>query len=140
MPFDDQTSSTHKIVVCTTCQRDGKDCRPGIALIDRLNTAVSQAVASGLDPAFEVSGTACMAGCERPCTVAYMATGKASYLFGDVDPDTDVGALVSFAEQYRQSEDGWTRESERPDGLREKTLARLPGSLVMTRSDTGPVQ
>ena len=67
-----------------------------------------------------------------------MASGKTSCLFGDIDPTADVEALIAIAEQFQQSGDGWAKSSERPDGLRRKTLARLPSSLVLSRQDPGP--
>ncbi len=67
-----------------------------------------------------------MAGCARPCTVAFQASGKATYLFGDIDPADDVGPLVTFAQLYETSADGWTRSGERPPALAGKTLARVP--------------
>ena len=71
-----------------------------------------------------------MAGCERPCTVAFQASAKATYLFGDIADEADIGALVSFAELYRDRPDGLTREGERPKMLGGKTLARIPAAIV----------
>ncbi len=140
LPFDEQTDPAHRSVVCPPCRRENRDCRPAAALIQKLNEAVSQARASGADDIFEVFGIACMAGWSRPRTVACLAVGRASYLFSDIDPDRDIPSLVAFAAQYRPSEDGGARSTERPGGLRNKTLARLPGCLIMTRNDTGPSQ
>ena len=61
---------------------------------------------------FEVSGIACMAGCDRPCTVAYHGPVKATYFFGDIDLP-----------------DGWGSSRQRPAGLSGKTLARVPAAL-----------
>ena len=58
--------------------------------------------------------------------MAYSAPGKASYLFGDIDPDRDAADLIDFAHLYRSLPDGWCRESERPSGLAGKTIARIP--------------
>ncbi|MEM6974500.1 MAG: DUF1636 domain-containing protein [Pseudomonadota bacterium] len=80
-----------------------------------------------------VDGVACMVGCDRPCTVAYRAEGKACCLFGDVDAEADIDALVAFAAQYAARDDGWTRASERPAALAEKTLARIPSAPVIER-------
>jgi predicted metal-binding protein len=70
-----------------------------------------------------------MAGCERPCAVAYHGTGKATYLFGDMDPAEDVGDLLTFAHYYAALDDGWCSSLDRPGKLRTSTLARVP-SLV----------
>lgn len=84
---------------------------------------------------FEVSGIACMAGCSRPCTVAYRASEKATYLFGDIDPETDIDDLVAFAKQYRDLTDGWCNSTQCPGKLRQSTLARIPAALIVTSSD-----
>ncbi|MEM9970165.1 MAG: DUF1636 domain-containing protein, partial [Pseudomonadota bacterium] len=55
---------------------------------------------------FEISGVVCMAACDRPCTVAYHGSRKATYLFGDVEPDADIDDLVTFARQYAYLHDG----------------------------------
>lgn len=135
-----------RITVCATCARGTKADAPradtkradtkradatGAHLADRLREALTRDrahwVADCLGEArFEICEAACMAGCERPCTVAYQAAGKTSYLFGGIDPVADLRPLLQFAAQYAASADGWTREAERPAGLRGKILARLP--------------
>lgn len=71
-----------------------------------------------------------MAGCERPLTVAFSAPGKASYLFGDIEPDRDASDLIAFARLYRALPDGWCNEGQRPAGLAGKTLARIPATMT----------
>lgn len=112
----------HCITVCTTCRDPETRERPGADLIETLNAALAE---NGLAHV-SVEGAACMAGCSRPCTVAYQAEGKASYLFGDIEPARDVAVLVAFARQYAELEDGWCSSLQRPDGLKGKTLARMP--------------
>ncbi|MEL6774299.1 MAG: DUF1636 domain-containing protein [Pseudomonadota bacterium] len=130
-------ASAHSIVVCTRCRRTGRQCLPGFELISRLRSAVDLARSTGaLQADFAVDGVACMAGCDRPCTVAYRADGKSCYLFGDVDEDADIDALVAFAAQYAASADGWTNSTERPGELSGKTLARIPCALVIERQKT----
>ncbi len=103
----------------------GSDYRPGTDLIERLRTALA-AAGEEIPEAFTVSGVACMAGCSRPCTVAYQGQDKASYLFGDLDPATDVDDLIAFAKQYAYLHDGWCSSVDRPGKLRTATLARVP--------------
>ena len=122
----------HRITVCTSCRHTGTDCRPGHDLIRRLRAALDAAGgAVGRD--FAVSGVACMAGCKRPCTVAYHADAKATYLFGDVEPDADIPDLVAFAQQYRSLPDGWC-STTRPGKLRTSTLARIPAALTVAEA------
>lgn len=123
----------HQIFVCTSCRLKGTDDRPGDDLIRKLRevlTTVPPLTGSG----FEIAGIACMAGCSRPCTVAYRAKDKATYLFGDIDPRTDVDDLVAFAYQYRELADGWCNSGDRPGKLRETALARIPAVSSVTQS------
>ena len=132
-------TARHQIVVCTTCRHLGSDCRPGLELIDKLRAGVRLAQQTGLvGDDFAVEGFACMAGCSRPCTVAYRADGKCSYLFGDIDADADIDDLLAFAALYADRQDGWSRSAERPGGLSGKTLARIPAALVVTRTTGAP--
>lgn len=120
---------THRISICTTCRHKGTECRPGYDLIKKLRRAISDA-GDAVPDSFEISGVACMAACDRPCTVAYHGTKKATYLFGDIDPDTDIDDLVAFAKHYADLHDGWCSSIDRPGKLRKTTLARVPASII----------
>lgn len=119
-------TTPHRITVCTSCKHevDGRIHQPGVGLIEDLTAALCAADQS-LAVRFEVAGVACMAGCKRPCALAYHAAGKATYLFGDIAPD-DMPDLVDFARQYASLPDGWCSSVERPGKLRTSTLARVP--------------
>ena len=121
----------HRITICTSCRHKGTECRPGFELIEKLRQAIAQA-GDFVPDDFEISGVACMAGCDRPCTVAYHGTRKATYLFGDIDPETDVEDLVTFARQYAYLHDGWCSSVDRPGKLRASTLARVPAAMIVT--------
>ncbi|WP_170452149.1 DUF1636 family protein [Ruegeria arenilitoris] len=118
--------STHHITVCLSCRPKGAAVRPGPDLIGRLRAALAED--DGL-AGFDVSGAACMAGCTRPCTVAYHGPGKASYLFGGLTSE-ETGAFVEFARLYEQLRDGWCSSVDRPAGLRHATLARIPAAMA----------
>ncbi len=124
----------HQLVLCTTCRKTGTDCKPGYDLLKSLNRTVDLGRAAGLPEDFAISGTACLSGCSRPCTVAFVGDGKTSYLFGDIDPAENLDALVAFAKLYRAREDGMTRFNERPQELRGKCLARIPSALMMSEA------
>lgn len=128
----------HRISVCTSCRNNGSDCRPGREFIKRLREAIDLADDIVGDD-FDISGVACMAGCDRPCTVAYHGSKKATYLFGDIDPRENIEDLIAFAKQYATLEDGWCSSTQRPDGLSNKTLARVPASLLVTSADERPL-
>jgi len=120
---------TNRITVCTSCKHKGTQCRPGYELIEQLRRAITQAGPT-ITEDFEISGVACMAGCDRPCTVAYHGSQKATYLFGDIDPAEDVEDLVAFARQYADLDDGWCNSGDRPGKLRQSTLARIPAAMI----------
>lgn len=125
----------HRITVCTSCRYTDTDCKPGLELIVQLRAALD--AASGvLASDFEISGVACMAACDRPCTIAYHATAKATYLFGDITADTDIRELVMFADQYHRLDDGWCSATTRPGKLRSTTLARVPAAMIVSSAQT----
>ena len=125
----------HRITICTSCKHKGETCRPGYELIERLRAAI---VAAGdtITEEFEISGTACMAGCTHPCTVAYHSTRKATYLFGDIEPDQDIDDLVAFARQYAVLGDGWCSSFDRPGKLRTHIFARVPVMMLAVEDST----
>ncbi|OUS04797.1 hypothetical protein A9Q96_13885 [Rhodobacterales bacterium 52_120_T64] len=124
----------HNIFVCTSCRHVGEACRPGYELIEKLIAAIEDA-GDAISSEFEISGFACMAGCARPCTVAYRATNKASYLFGDIDPNQDIDALVAFSTEYQQREEGRFIPSKRPGKLGNAALSRVPAAVIVTKDD-----
>lgn len=121
-------NTTHQITVCTSCKHKGSECRPGYELIEKLRRAI-KAAGDSIAEDFAISGVACMAGCDRPCTVAYQGTQKATYLFGDMNPEDDIADLVEFARHYAHLDDGWCSSIDRPGKLRSSTLARVPAAF-----------
>jgi predicted metal-binding protein len=132
--------SRHRITICTLCRLTDGPCRPGLALIEKLNQALAASAVTG-EQDFTVQGYACLAGCARPCTVAFSASQKATYLFGDMKgDDADIDALVGFAELYASRTDGMSRSPERPVGLKGKILARVPAAILKSEAGAGPLQ
>lgn len=117
-------SAPHQILVCQTCRHTGETDKPGEQMLPALHAAIETA---GLDGIVEVIGSACMAGCARPCTVAVRADGKASWFFGELE-DADIADIVTFAELYVALDDGWCRSGDRPGKLADRTLARIPAA------------
>jgi len=123
----------HNILVCQACRHEGQECRPGLALLARLREAIA---AAGMGEDFEVSGTVCLAGCSRPCTVAWRANAKATWLFGDIDPEADIDDLVAFSKHYAERHNGWSRAGEWPPSLYDRVLARVPAAMIVTQEGT----
>ena len=117
----DARAANYAIIVCTRC----RDPLSGAALAERLIPKLEAAARQG---GFIVETVACMAGCDRPLAVAFRADGKASFLFGDIEPEQDAGALAEFGALYDGLPDGWCNEGRRPAGLKGKTLARIPAA------------
>lgn len=134
-----RTTPHHRITICTSCKHKDSPCQPGYDLIARLRAAID-AAGDAIPETFEVSGVACMAGCDHPCTIAYHGTRKATYLFGDVDADEDIEDLVTFARQYAHLHDGWCSSVDRPGKLRRTTLARVPAAITVIEAGREPQQ
>jgi predicted metal-binding protein len=119
----DGVDPRHSTVVCIRCRgRRPSGEQPGTQLISRLHAQFDEYLAT----AFHLGEVTCMAGCVRLLAVAFSAPGKASYLFGDIDPDRDASHLIAFARLYNSLPDGWCNEGQRPPGLAGKVLARIP--------------
>lgn len=133
-PYAVPQSAPHQILVCKACTHTGQACTQGFQLLKNLRAAIS---AAGLGDQFEVSGTACLAGCVpdhgKPCIVGWRATEKATWLFGDIDPDQPLDELVEFARAYAALYDGWMTGRDLPPGLVDTTLARIPAAMIVTR-------
>lgn len=74
----------------------------------------------------------CMSQCKRACVVAFSGAGRFTYLFGDLDPARDAGAVLEAFALYRSRIDGFMERPERPDVMRAGILGRIPPL------DTGP--
>ncbi|QIE46923.1 DUF1636 domain-containing protein [Pseudohalocynthiibacter aestuariivivens] len=107
---------THQIVICSTC--DGADGK-GFAGAVRRALATAELV-------YDVRDWECMSNCARPLSVAFKAPAKATYLFGDVAPATDLADLVAFARIYANSADGWIEDARGAGRLRHCLIGRVP--------------
>lgn len=121
-----------ELIICTTCRTVAtpNDQR---AAGEILFEAVQAAQAFGDQPEWEnvqVRAMACLSGCSRSCTAAYQATGKHSYLFGDLTASDDVARqLLNCAVLHHQSVDGSLPRDKRPAALVPSMIARLPPVL-----------
>lgn len=109
-------ATNHVILICTKCR--------GPEAAAQLRRSIEAAAPDGVT----YRAVDCLAGCDAPVTVGYQAVGKASYLFGGIETAEEIAALGAFAAQYMASETGWTNATQRPAALKDKTLARLPGT------------
>lgn len=109
----DHTPPRHFISVCTRCRgRRGT----GEQLAARLTSLLCAQPDDDFATGFRLAEVNCMAGCGRSLTIAFSAAGKATYVFGDIEPDRDALHLLAFARLYHSLSGGWCNEGERPPG------------------------
>ncbi|MEM9635169.1 MAG: DUF1636 family protein [Pseudomonadota bacterium] len=132
------SADPHSIFVSTACRRSGSNCQPGFELISKLRDSLKLAVPV-VGEELEVSGIARMASCSRPRAIAFRANDKATYLFGDIDPEEDIDDLVAFARQYRELGDGWCSSVQRPGMLKRSAQAHIPAAMIVTEANQAAV-
>ncbi len=123
----------HTLFVCTTCASTWQDGRKigqskGEQLLAQLRPLHE---AWPLNANFTLQPVQCMSACNRPCTVAFTAPGKHSYLFGDLDPEHErvtelLPAILACAELYYQKPQGLMPWSDRPELMKSGIVARIP--------------
>jgi predicted metal-binding protein len=112
-----------ELLVCTTCRHGAPAAadapREGAALHDRLaGMALPEGVA--------VRGVECLSNCARGCTVALRGRGRWTYVYGNLDPEAHLEAVLDGAARYRDAGDGLVPWRERPEHFRKNCIARLP--------------
>ena len=117
------------VFVCVSCKQDDTQSpRPGVrAARDAVAAEVS---ARGLD--LQVTPVECLSVCKRPCTIAFAAEGKWTYVIGDLEAGTHVDDIVTGAERYAASTNGIVPWRERPVPVRRGVLARVPPMQLQT--------
>lgn len=121
-----------ELIVCTTCRPAGalREAPAAGAMLMEAVEAAHSADATGQWSRVCVRGMACMNSCSRACTVAFQAPGKHSYLFGDLMPSAGLAEQVlACAQMHADAPDGTLVRGERPEGLRNGILAKLPPPL-----------
>jgi len=74
----------------------------------------------------KVEPVECLAVCKRPCTLAITASGKWTYLIGDLDPELHVEEIAAATASYQASEHGIVPWAERPPTFRRGVISRVP--------------
>ncbi|MDE0211920.1 MAG: DUF1636 domain-containing protein [Boseongicola sp.] len=113
---------------CMTC-RDGheavqRDVRGGTRLAQAFLSHSGAVQPHG----FVLRGVRCMSQCKRSCIVSVSASGRFSYMFGDLDAAEPghVEALRDLIPLYLAAPEGFLRREARPEPLRARILGRLP--------------
>jgi predicted metal-binding protein len=127
---DEMRRDELRLYVCVTCRKAGEpegETRPGALLHRALIDAVSSRLPTG--PAIRVEPVECLSGCKRGCTIAITGPGRWTYVYGDLDPDTSVEAILEGVRRYGATENGLVPWRERPEAFRRGALARIPPFL-----------
>lgn len=114
------------LTVCTTCRRIAggepvaDEPRPGARLYETLTQ-------SELPENVRLKPAECLSACSRGCSIA-LTGGPArwTYVYGDMDPDTQVEEILTGVRAYAQTTDGIVPWRERPQAFRKQSIARIP--------------
>ena len=123
----------HTILVCSSCAstwQDGK--RTGISGGEKLLKELEEKHQDwALSEEFTVKSVECMSACSHSCAVAFATSGKMTYLFGNLNHDSEAlpeisSAVLECASLYYEKSDGQMAWSERPKAMKKGVLARIP--------------
>ncbi|HEX9461979.1 MAG TPA: DUF1636 domain-containing protein [Alphaproteobacteria bacterium] len=112
--------------VCTICQRPGAPRGPrpeGTVIMERLNQLLDE---SRLSDQIGLQAYGCLGNCRRRCTVALAGPDRWSWLFGELDPNADLGWLIDFARQWLATPDGVIPKPQRIVEAQAHGVGRLP--------------
>jgi predicted metal-binding protein len=118
----------HTLFVCTTCTYSRTDQefagkRGGQHLLEDL---LSEQANWDLTPFLQIQPVECMSACTRSCAISLAATGKYTYLFGDLPALESAAAILECADLYVNSDNGYLPWANRPQLLKNGILARIP--------------
>ncbi len=114
-----------ELLICTTC----KSSDPLAAVDDttRAGAQLYDALMAGEIPAgVTVHAVECLSNCTRGCTVALRGADRWTYVYGNLNPETDVETLRDGAARYLSAADGLVPWRERSQHFRKNCIARIP--------------
>ena len=111
--------------VCLTCRKADE---PAEADIPRSGRRLHDALVDALmnPQAIRIVGVECLSNCKRACTVAVSGPGRWTYVYGDLDPDHSVPAILDGVTRYQATADGLVPWRERPEIFKRGVIARVP--------------
>ena len=110
------------ILVCQTCRRTDmadQPVRPGAQLLAKLDNA-------DLPVGVRVHGVDCLSNCENGCTIVLQATARWTYIYGNINPESDFEQLCEGIAGYADSNDGIVPWKQRVALFRKNSVARIP--------------
>lgn len=111
------------IFVCTSCAHEADDARG--ATPRAFIAAIADRLASEHAEGITVRPVECLAVCKRPCTLAFAAAGKWTYVIGDLTLEHSHD-VVAAAIAFQRSPNGIVPWAERPQPFRKGVIARVP--------------
>ncbi len=111
-------SASATLLVCVTCKSEVGPMGPGMF------EALGERLAS--EPDIVLKAVECLSVCKRPCTVALAASGKWTYVVGDLTRESHLEDIVVAARRYAASCDGIVPWRERPLSFRKGVVSRTP--------------
>jgi predicted metal-binding protein len=123
----------HRVTICTSCKHTGENCRPGIELVQKLRSAMAS-TRDFVDDDFEISDLVSKTGCKRACTLAYQSTQDEIYIFGGVDPQSNINDLVYYAEQHSKSVIAGSLPINRQSNFELGAFLNTPAAMITLES------
>ncbi|MBV8474192.1 MAG: DUF1636 domain-containing protein [Hyphomicrobiales bacterium] len=115
-------TATTTIHICVTCRAPDEPLEPKA---ERAGARLYAAMSAIAGDNVRVEPVECLSVCKRPCTIAFAAPGKWTYVYGDFAPDL-APTILAAAELYAQAPDGLIPWKQRPDCLKKGVVARTP--------------
>ena len=113
------------MLVCKTCKRadlPAADKPPGEQLYDKLTQAE-------LPAALSIQSVACLSNCSNGCTVILRSAERWTYIYGNINPESDFEQLCMGIDGYVKSHDGIVPWRERVTLFKKNCVARIPPAL-----------
>src|SRR5262245_14213451 len=106
------------VSVCMTCRPVGA-MGEGPCAGAAMHEALAPVMRAQL-PEAQVRPVQCLGVCKRPATVAVSAPDGYTFVFGDLEPQTGVEAIIAFVRSYALFAHGFVPWSARPELLRSR--------------------
>jgi predicted metal-binding protein len=121
----DRSATPTMIHVCVNCRAVGENASQG----ERAGAQLMAELAMQAGPSVAIAPVECLSVCKRPCTIAFSAPGKWTYVYGDFAADS-AAEILTAAALYAAAPDGLIPWAQRPAALKKGVVARIPALSV----------
>ena len=115
------------LLVCQTCRRTDKTegtVPAGAWLLKKLQS-------TRLPDGVTVKGVSCLSNCKKGCTIVLQAPARWTYIYGNINPVSDLEQLCTGIAAYIESNDGVVPWKERVALFRKNSIARIPPTIEL---------